>query len=108
MDLDEQDYEGYVRRIRQIDSILLGPVKTLIKLVTGGPRPRASVLQIPQRIKDDRDVDPPQQLNEALCCAALQSVLISRRRFPALEDDFDSLRKALEKRPRKPSEGPGS
>lgn len=36
MDIEEKDYEAHIRRIKQIDGILRGPIETLVDVVIRG------------------------------------------------------------------------
>lgn len=103
MDLEERDYEEYVRRIKQIDQILLEPVRSVVNLVidgvTKGDQAHRSFfrrpIEIPAGVLEDQEGLPKTQLNTALCCSTLQRIWLHRRRFPQLSGELAALEKAL-------------
>jgi hypothetical protein len=98
MDIEEKDYEPYVRRIEQIDKILREPIATLVDVVlTARERAegRRQPLEIPPRIMTEREDNSPLQLYTALCCSTLQRLWQHRRRFPHLEKEFERLEEGL-------------
>lgn len=85
----------YLARIRQIDRIVQGPVKTLIQLATQG--------RIPTWFSPD--LNPTQEenrLTESVCCGTLQNVWRFRRRFSWLDKEAEKqLREVKVKLPDK-------
>jgi hypothetical protein len=107
MDIEEKDYEGYVRRIDQIDRILVQPIESLVDVVVdnldqGAQSPgflRRS-LPIPSSVFGDAEAGtPPNRLNDGLCCSTLQRIWLQRRRFPKLGTKLEVLEKELKKKP---------
>lgn len=102
MDIEERDYEGYVRRIEQIDKILQGPIESLVEIAVKGLKSRKEKepirwkcrIHIPSSIAAEPEYDES-QLNTALCCSTLQRVWLHRRRFPKLERKLEALQKEL-------------
>jgi hypothetical protein len=103
MDIEEKDYEGFVRRIEQIDKILQGPIESLIDIVSDGLKVPAAdgsfqfkrSLYLPLNILDDQQGGEASQLNTALCCSTLQRIWLVRRRFPKLGGKLKELEKNL-------------
>jgi ATPase family associated with various cellular activities (AAA) len=102
MDLEEKDYEGFVRRIDQIDKILQPPVEGLLDLAFAALDRRAAdgkaaarSLDIPSTVAEDRRGQPT-PLGTALCCVTLQRIWMQRRRFPLLCNKLKRLRKYLD------------
>ncbi len=113
MDLEERDYEGYVRRIDQIDRILQSPIESLVKIVVKGPKspegtwtPAKRLIYVPSSIRADQ-MPETAPIHAALCCSTLQRVWIHRRRFPKLSKALEDLEKTLkEERPSSDSSVP--
>ena len=104
VEIDESDYEGYVRRIEQIDRIIAPPIESLVDIVSDGldvdaeladGAPMKRALYVPPSIFEDREEEEETSLNTALCCSTLQRVWLHRRRFPKLGKKLGSLEAAL-------------
>lgn len=99
MDIEEKDYEEYVRQIEQIDVILRDPIENLIDITIAGLQKgqgdKNRSIFIPPCILEDQEVKA-EPLNTAICCSTLQRVFLHRRRFPQLEGKLDRLAKAWE------------
>ena len=91
--IDEQA-NSYLARIRQIDKILAGPVKTLIGLTQrqeerNGKTVLINKVHFPTWISSE--THPPEdednRLTQALCCGTLQQISRFKRRFSWLDKD---------------------
>jgi hypothetical protein len=105
--IDDQA-NSYLARIRQIDKILEGPVKTLIGLTQqqekrDGETVLINKVHFPTWISSE--LHPPEdednRLTQALCCGTLQQISRFRRRFSWLDKDsmeqLTAIRKELVK-----------
>ena len=87
VNLDDQAAR-YLARIRQIDEIIKGPVKSLITIAAQGNIPTWFSPELEPTEDDSR-------LTQAICCATLQKVWRFRRRFSWLDGaSIDQLKKA--------------
>src|ERR1041384_3718364 len=95
----ESKVKFYLERLRKIDSILEGPVRTLVSIAVDGlPRGASSQthtrpsVYFPTWISET--VQPEQidhLLTQALCTGTLQRLWRLRRRFPWLKEDLQRL-----------------
>lgn len=79
--MDEKDFEGFARRIDQIDRILEEPARYLIRKTS----PSNGKLQIPSFLSDEFSGDPVTPLVQSIHLSTLQRLWVRRRRFPRIE-----------------------
>lgn len=95
----ESKVRFYLERLRKVDSILEGPVRTLVSIAVNGPPnrrgsppPPPGTVYFPTWISET--VQPNRTdhlLTQALCSGTLQRLWRIRRRFPQLEEPLQEL-----------------